>query len=211
MKTIKILVSTLLLTLAAGSAFAGTYQDTTANNSFQSAVDLSPYFGNGFSADIGDASGANTSLLAPWVTIHGHGDNGYDYYKVTTKAAGQLILDIDYTFNHPSNPHGFDTNLNLYNSAFTQIAYDDDQNSASGAGGSVHSYDSFLQLDNLAAGTYYIRVSKHSSNPIPVGGDYTLQVQGNVALVPEPESYAMMGLGLGLVGFMARRRKTKQA
>ena len=28
-----------------------------------------------------------------------------------------------------------------------------------------------------------------------------------VAAVPEPETYALMGLGLGLIGFMARRRK----
>ena len=33
----------------------------------------------------------------------------------------------------------------------------------------------------------------------------------NVQLVPEPESYAMMLAGLGLLGFMARRRKQKAA
>ena len=32
-------------------------------------------------------------------------------------------------------------------------------------------------------------------------------IEGNVAPVPEPETYAMMALGLGLVGFMARRRQ----
>jgi hypothetical protein len=31
------------------------------------------------------------------------------------------------------------------------------------------------------------------------------------APVPEPEIYAMMGIGLGLMGFMARRRKQKIA
>jgi serralysin len=211
MKPVKTLISGLLLALTAGSAFAGTYQDNTANNSFQSAVDLSPYFGNGFSADVGNILGVNTSLSAPWVTISGHGNNDFDFYKVTTQATGQLIFDVDYTYNHPSNPHGFDTNLNVYNSAFTQIGYDDDQDATSGAGGSAHRYDSFVQLDNLAAGTYYVRVSKHYSSAIPVGSDYTLQVQGNVAAVPEPESYAMMGLGLALVGFAARRRKAKQA
>lgn len=33
----------------------------------------------------------------------------------------------------------------------------------------------------------------------------------NILLVPEPEIYAMMVVGLGLVGFMARRRKQKKA
>jgi hypothetical protein len=39
-----------------------------------------------------------------------------------------------------------------------------------------------------------------------------LTVDGvNVAAVPEPETYAMMLAGLGLLGFMARRRKQKEA
>jgi hypothetical protein len=32
---------------------------------------------------------------------------------------------------------------------------------------------------------------------------------GDVAAVPEPETYALMLAGLGLVGFMARRKKPK--
>lgn len=34
---------------------------------------------------------------------------------------------------------------------------------------------------------------------------------GNVSAVPEPESYAMLLAGLGLVGLMVKRRKAKQA
>jgi hypothetical protein len=34
---------------------------------------------------------------------------------------------------------------------------------------------------------------------------------GNVAAIPEPETYAMMLAGLGLLGFAARRRKQKEA
>ncbi len=32
-----------------------------------------------------------------------------------------------------------------------------------------------------------------------------------IAAIPEPETYALMGLGLGLLGFVARRRKQKAA
>jgi hypothetical protein len=61
-------------------------------------------------------------------------------------------------------------------------------------------------------------------NPVSLlAGTYTLQIKGTVAglsggsyagvlnianPVPEPETYAMMLAGLGLMGFMSRRRKT---
>ena len=36
-------------------------------------------------------------------------------------------------------------------------------------------------------------------------------VSGYVSAVPEPETYAMLLAGLGMIGFMARRRKSKTA
>ncbi len=39
------------------------------------------------------------------------------------------------------------------------------------------------------------------------GGNGTFPVGSNVAPIPEPETYALMLAGLGVVGFMARRRK----
>ena len=57
-------------------------------------------------------------------------------------------------------------------------------------------------------------------NPVAVTGTLTLTVMGNVltpsgsysgdinvAAVPEPETYGMLLAGLGVVGFLARRRK----
>jgi hypothetical protein len=43
-----------------------------------------------------------------------------------------------------------------------------------------------------------------------INEEYRLRLSG-VAVVPEPETYAMLLAGLGLVGAMARRRKVFSA
>ena len=80
----KSLVSIAALCASSVGAFAGNYTDLTANNSFADAVNLNPYFSNGFNADVGNQSGSNTSLSAPWVTVLGRGNGLTDFYKLTT-------------------------------------------------------------------------------------------------------------------------------
>ena len=67
-----------------------------------------------------------------------------------------------------------------------------------------------LSYNNLAVGTYYVQVAGN------IFGKPASSFSGNVSLtalspVPEPETYAMMLAGLGMVGFAARRRKQNQA
>jgi hypothetical protein len=66
-----------------------------------------------------------------------------------------------------------------------------------------------LSSDNLAAGSYYVLVAGNlvSDTSASFGGAVML------APVPEPETYGMMLAGLGVLGFLARRRKAaaKQA
>jgi hypothetical protein len=64
-----------------------------------------------------------------------------------------------------------------------------------------------ISSDNLAAGNYYLQVSGNlvSDTGASFGGAVML------APVPEPETYGMMLGGLGILGFLARRRKAKQA
>lgn len=56
--------------------------------------------------------------------------------------------------------------------------------------------------------------SRDINNPLPNGTfdlDIVSRVAGPVAAVPEPETYAMLLAGLGLLGFTARHRKQKAA
>ncbi len=59
-------------------------------------------------------------------------------------------------------------------------------------------------IGNLAAGQYHLDISGHLGSAAQVG-QYSVAMQA--LPVPEPETYAMLLAGLGLVGFSARRRK----
>lgn len=65
-----------------------------------------------------------------------------------------------------------------------------------------------LSTANLAAGNYYLQVSGNMVSTTSGSFGGALQM---AAPVPEPETYGMMLGGLGLLGFLARRRKAKKA
>ena len=62
--------------------------------------------------------------------------------------------------------------------------------------------DTQLTYQNLNAGTYFVEIASYSAKTV----DYKLAI-GSIAAVPEPETYAMMIGGFGMVSLMARRRK----
>lgn len=65
--------------------------------------------------------------------------------------------------------------------------------------------ESFL-FRGLTAGTYYFKVSGFQDER---SGSYTFNLATTAATaVPEPEAYAMMLAGLGLIGFAARRKQS---
>ena len=67
-----------------------------------------------------------------------------------------------------------------------------------GIGGAAFGGTTTLALD---AGSYYYAVAGYGFSP----GGYA--IASTTAPVPEPETYAMLAAGLGIVGFLARRRR----
>ncbi|WP_435015982.1 PPC domain-containing protein [Tundrisphaera sp. TA3] len=92
-------------------------------------------------------------------TITGRGGSGdVDFYSFVATTAGQLLIDID------NNPFTFDTNLALFNSVGTLLAFGEDSNPADP--GSQVGLDAFIGTYTLTSpGTYYIAVSSGGNNP----------------------------------------------
>jgi hypothetical protein len=124
--------------------------------------------------------------------------------KFTFSVNGTTGMNLDAIISSISNSAstGLDiTGLALYGSNNTLVS--------SGHMMQTGSIDVWtLSTTNLAAGNYYLQVSGNmmSNGAASFGGAISM-----AAPVPEPETYGMMLGGLGLLGFMARRRKAKQA
>jgi hypothetical protein len=77
-------------------------------------------------------------------------------------------------------------------------------------GSSAHPTDVWeLRTAGLSAGSYFIKVDGEILGS--AGGTYGTDLTIAVAPVPEPATYGMLGAGLGLLGFVARRKKAKAA
>lgn len=182
------LLAALLLGMQANAAVVSA---NGTNHSLNSAQSLNGLFTQELSAEVTD------STLIPHATVNGVGSNVWDYYSFTLKAPASVLFDIDHAM--PT----FDSWLNLYTSTGTLLGHNDDGGLTDA--GSVHGYDSYWNYAFANAGTYIIGVGKYSNSVIPEGKSYTLNIS-TVAAVPEPETYALLGIGmLGL--FAAQRRK----
>ena len=61
----------------------------------------------------------------------------------------------------------------------------------------------------LGAGSYWLDITGNTNGLI--GGAYSVALNAIPAPVPEPETYAMLVAGLGLMGTIARRRSKKES
>lgn len=181
--------STLSATQGPASSSKSTYTVNWSGNvqaNYSYLLHAAPSFG-----------GASNSLTLDFGTLTqgtGASSLGFSLYNVADPNRVGLDLDSFATVGNAGN--NFSTNL----ANFANLSQ----------GGS----QSFLAwLDTSSVGQfstqYVLSLSDADVGASSTRGSYqlTLNVVGNVAAVPEPETYAMMLAGLGLVGGMARRRR----
>lgn len=155
-------------------------------------VDNTAFFGDTISAGGNGGGGGG-----------GGGNNGNsfsDRFTFTVNNAIPLNMDAIVASVSRSADVGLDiTGLSVYDDADTLVA----QGTALRTGAT----DVWtVRGNNLDNGSYYIRVNGNlvSNDSASFGGAVMLMP------VPEPETYGMMLGGLGILGFLARRRKAQR-
>jgi hypothetical protein len=179
----KSLIAAIVLASASFGSSAVMAQDVIGDTpQALNLVDNSAFFGDTFAAD----NEGNT--FADQFTFTIDGDIGMNLNAIISSISGSADTGLDIT------------GLALYGEDDVLIS-----NGTSMMSGEMDVWS--ISADNLAAGNYYLQVSGTlvSDAGASFGGAMML------APVPEPETYGMMLGGLGVLGFLARRRKAKQA
>jgi hypothetical protein len=179
MKNSKSLIAAVVLGAASLGSSAAMAADITTPPQALNLVGTSAFFGDSF-----DINKQNDTFADHFTfSVSGVAAN-FDAIVSSISRTAATGLDI--------------TALTLFTGSGTQVA----------TGSALHSgaIDVWtLSTNNLAVGNYYVQVSGKmvSATSGSFGGTVML------APVPEPAAFGMMLAGLGLVGFMARRRGSK--
>lgn len=111
----------------------------------------------------------------------------FDTYAFTLASASTVASSVSSLGNLAPATYG------LWNADNTPTAFSWNFNGAP----TVHTV-------NLAAGSYYYSVFANATGTAA----YSINSAATVTAVPEPETYALLLAGLGVIGFVAKRRKS---
>jgi hypothetical protein len=148
-------------------------------------------------------SNVESSTSFKHATITASGDGTVDWFTFN-HTGGRLILDIDGAM--PT----IDLELAIWDLSGTLITQNDDGGILDP--GTVHGYDSYIDILNQVAGLYYIAVSAYPSGQTSgfnIGGGgfttsgYTLNISSGA--VPEPGAVMLLSLASVMLAFHRRR------
>lgn len=192
---IKSLLLSAVLVLACGSSFSaivdfnGAPASTFADGTF--SQNLGPQYADGFYND-----GANTAY-------NGYGQNHETIYFNSSATLNSLAIQ-----NWGSGYGPTTLTINVFDAFDTLLT-----SQAANLDGSFHSM--IFGTNNVRSvsfdftgGTNYYGDGRMVAWYVVKDVDYTM---GSVTAVPEPETYALMLAGLGMVGAIVRRRRAKHA
>lgn len=109
--------------------------------------------------------------------------------------------DLDITVIAPNGQTGAqDPDLYIYDVAENLYGFDAD----SGPGG-INTANAFISA-TFEPGTYYFGVSRGIKSSSDFNYSFSININ-QVTPVPEPESGALVALGLGVIGFISRRKR----
>ena len=140
------------------------------------------------------------------------GDTFYGQFKPIGSFLDQIQFSVASPFTVTLHDNFTDfslvagLNATLYNNPVAGALY-------SGAANTPALGSSFVNLvpsAALAAGSYELRISGVSLASNGYYSGHMTLASTTMAPIPEPETYAMMLAGLGLMGFVARRRKQQR-
>ena len=97
----------------------------------------------------------------------------------------------------------FTSSTGLFSTPFTEIEYAILDSSYNILGSATFGPTTSVSSISLGAGDYFYVVEGLKET----AGPSKYRISASVTAVPEPETYALMLAGLGMVGFMASRRK----
>ncbi|PTR15438.1 MULTISPECIES: PEP-CTERM sorting domain-containing protein [unclassified Nitrosospira] len=176
---------------------AGVITDVTVNNGAGGTFELTNL---GTDPNVLDLSKAFTSLDQISLTFtvgHTNGGPGNPYVVTETIAnnTGQTWLDYHFIITEPTTGGQGVVFTNFNNSTLTGFALD----SAPSSGPRNLNFTGELAHQGVATATF-------SLSPFdPGAGNTATFTLTQVPTIPEPETYAMLLAGLGLMGYMAKR------
>ena len=167
-----------------GADYQTSITNIGGNNSFADARRIDGFWSQRLDNDI-----SNSTTRAHNTVRSAAGNPGIHFYEIVLYEDGQLRADIDRTGG------GLDSHLRIFrlnpNGSTTVIAGNNNSTIGTGAGGSTDPNDSFIQINSLDAGTYFIEVSEHN-----IGGGNTNATANNRVTAMDGDDFYTLNVSL---------------